>query len=149
MKLKILSLLVLMLFLIGCQKHGLSIEIPKNYQEKKQAEVETEISEKGETFEQVPTTRAVIMKDGVFDLSTISPRELSLDFANFRIKLYPDDNREYFKIIVYEPKDYHNGYTSESLLNPAGSILGQVFIQRQNGLTTSVDEFNIHYLGEE
>ncbi len=139
MKLRFLAILVLMIFLIGCQKHGLSIEFPKNYNGQKETVV-NDVKMPETDFSQVPTTRAVVMKDGSLDLTTLALKKTDLNFADFTLKLIPDEKNDFFQVFVFEPRDYHNDYTIQFLLNPEGKVLAQAIVQRENGMMTAGDE---------
>ena len=127
MRIKIFTTILLVFFLIGCQKYGLSVEFPKD-------SVEEKVVKKAPV--KVPTTKALVMRDGKLDCSVLYPQDASFEFDDFRVRLTRGefDGTPFYQSIIFEPKDYHNDYSIEIELDPEGRPLRQVIVQKQNGI---------------
>lgn len=128
---KAIVIIMLVLFLVGCQKYGLSINVPKEdsiNNEKLDSEKISSVK--------IPSTKAIIMKNGDLDLRVIGTKELNLNFNSFNIRLVPDiiDGKSFYRYVMFEPKDFHNDFSLEFELNKKGSPLKETIIQKQNGV---------------
>jgi len=137
MNIKIFTLAIFLLLLVGCQKYGLAVEFPKNYTIKDKYVVHYEKEPL-----KMPSTKAIIMKGGKLDLSSVVSDKLSLEFREFDILLVPDkiDDKYFYRYLIFQPKDYHNDYTVEFELSPDGRPLKETIIQQSNGMIIGGNE---------
>lgn len=120
----------------GCQKYGLAFDFPKDSLEEDSFAAK-EVLQSGQVT--VPTTKAIIMKNEVLDLSNFVSKDIEIKFKDFTLKtiVATYNKKPFVKYLKFEPNDYHNDFSVLFTLDQDGNIVDQLITQEKNGLLVS------------
>ena len=142
MKIRYLLLILLalsILFLVGCQKYGLAVEFPKNYSIKSDLMCK---ADQPEGFS-IPSTKALVLKDGKLDLSLADHKDFQFKFDKFNLDVIAGtfNEKPFQRFVIFEPKDANNDFSVVMELNTDGQIMREVIIQKRDGKIIEKKEF--------